>query len=244
MYNYEPHQRYKSGGKYMINLQHQGGGGKSAIQAGGKSANSASNWHQSYRGYTGGTTCMMEFPPSEWFLFPATAFETAPVRSPGEYTMELLAQIRPNGRIMDHWRIAIGGSNILEVSVDLGVVIPAASAAKLPKWRLLLQQWPADLPIRRNMVTSAWTDVLTMISSNSLVILDEEGNDVEAGLVVESLGKIRDKSLNSASWRWAVCASEAAKMELQLQCLPVSANYLASKPVFKRYKIKYELPVS
>ena len=94
----------------------------------------------------------MEFPKAPWFVFPASEFETAPVRLPGEYTMELMVQIRPSGRIADHWRIATGGSNILEAIMDLYAVVPAAVSARLPKWKLFLQQWPADVAIRRNML--------------------------------------------------------------------------------------------
>ena len=51
----------------------------------------------------------MEFPPEDWFTFPATDFELAAPRITGDYTVEILAQARPNGRVMDHWRITLGG---------------------------------------------------------------------------------------------------------------------------------------
>ena len=89
----------------------------------------------------------MEFPPETWFVFPAENFCTAGPRIHGDYTAELMAQARPNGRVLDHWRLALGGSKPLEVEFNLAAIIPAA--ATLPKWRLTFQQWPRDVVIRR-----------------------------------------------------------------------------------------------
>ena len=69
---------------------------------------------------------------------------------------------------------------------------------------------------------------------NGITVYDAEENLVGNNLVVEALSKIQDKAVNTASWRWAVCVSEAGKLELQLQSLPVAMTYLNSKPIFKR----------
>ena len=84
----------------------------------------------------------MEFPPGDWFIFEAVNFETAPPRNAAEVCVEVMAQVRPNGRIMDHWRIATGGTTMLKTSVDLATIIPAA--AVLPKCTLTYEMWPAD----------------------------------------------------------------------------------------------------
>ena len=73
----------------------------------------------------------MEFPPDTYFIFPAEHFETAGPRIIGDYTAEILAQARPNGRVMDHWRVILGGNKALEAEVDLAKLVPAA--ATLPK---------------------------------------------------------------------------------------------------------------
>ena len=75
----------------------------------------------------------MEFPPPSWFIFPAESFETAPVRQICDYSLELLVQARPNGRMLDHWRMATGGAKILEVTVDLLRVVPAMASLDFPK---------------------------------------------------------------------------------------------------------------
>ena len=69
----------------------------------------------------------MEFPTEDWDIFEAAEFETAAARMPSELCIEIMAQVRPNGQIMDHWRVATGGTSILEATVDLATIIPAAS---------------------------------------------------------------------------------------------------------------------
>jgi len=175
----------------------------------------------------------MDFPPSEWLILPAEDFETATARDPGDLGLEVLVQMRPNGRIMDHWRIAVGGSKILEVKVKLSDILPAV--AELPAVMMTYQKWPAEIEIRRNMTTSAWADITDLLTANEVHLATAEGDVVENATAIETLGALRDKAVNSASWRWAICVGESARMELQLQCLPGSAALLTSKPQLKRY---------
>ena len=174
----------------------------------------------------------MEFPPDAYFIFPAEHFENAVPRINGDYTAEILAQVRPNGRVMDHWRIVLGGTKALEADIYLADLVPAAAA--LPRWRLSYQQWPRDVLIRRNMTTSGWSDMLTLLTANEIAVMSNTGENVVNAVVVEALTNLPDKTANSASCRWAVCVGEAGKLELQLQSLPCPANLLAGKPVFRR----------
>ena len=174
----------------------------------------------------------MEFPTDFYNIFNSDNFETAEPRSPGLRGVELMAQIRPNGRIVDHWRLALGGTEILEAKLDLAFVIPAA--ATLPKWKLSYLQWPRDVIIKRNMTTSAWMDLRALIETNEILVANEDGSPAATQAVVEGLNSLGDKTADSAAARWAVAISEAGKMELQLQFLPAPVNLLVGKPIFKR----------
>ena len=44
----------------------------------------------------------MEFPPSNWDIFPVEEFTTAAPRVNSDCSVELMAIVRPNGRVMDH----------------------------------------------------------------------------------------------------------------------------------------------
>ena len=173
----------------------------------------------------------MEFPPLEWDLFNAEDFELAVPRSPGELGVELLALVRPNGRIMDHWRLTIGGSEILEAELHLRELIP--TAANLPSVTAVYQLFLAAIDIRRNMTASPWLDLVDLLRANDIVL--KEGSEVTTADVVETLSNLPDKNFASASLRWAVCASDSGRLELQLQSLAATSKYLSGRPTFKRY---------
>ena len=178
------------------------------------------------------TSATMEYPPSSWFIFGAEDFNTAATRNPGEIGVEAMVQIRPNGRIQDHWRLATGGSKILGARILLNSIIPAA--ASLGEITLEYQCWPADINIRRNMTTSAWLDVADMVKTNGILARGADGELVDNAVITEALAGIKDKAANSASWRWAICIGEDDRLQIQLQCLPAPASLLGGKPVFKR----------
>ena len=173
----------------------------------------------------------MEFPPESWDVFEADDFGTAGTRNPGDCGAELMAQVRPNGRIVDHWRVALGGVRILDAKLALKRMVPAAE--RLPAWTVHYQKWPADLQIRRNMTTSPWFDILELLTANEVTVTGPEDEPVATDALVMALNEVGDKSSNSASLRWAVVVSAAGKLELSLQCLPAPLHCL-SKPIFKR----------
>jgi hypothetical protein len=177
----------------------------------------------------------MEFPVSEWFHFPAEEFPTANPRANSELCAEIMAQARPNGRVMDHWRIALGGSAILETSVRVDRLFPAA--LNLPNKKVQLQYWARDIAIRRNMTTSVWIDVVDLIRSNEASMVDETEAATSSEDVLTTLSAVADKSAASASLRWAVCIADDGQLELQLQHLPASAASLASRRYSRGIKI-------
>ncbi len=122
----------------------------------------------------------MEFPPSEWFVFPSVDFDTSAARNPGELGVELMLQVRPNGRAVDHWRLALGGSRIIEVEFALSSVVPAS--AGLPPWKLTWQTWPHEVLIRRNMTSSGWLDLLELLEAHEILVADETGAPVSQAL--------------------------------------------------------------
>ena len=172
----------------------------------------------------------MEFPPA-WDIFGGEDFAVAEPRNPGTLGLEVMAQLRHTGRILDHFRMTIGGSAQLKVIVDLAKIIPAATT--LPKWRLSYAAWPRDIEIRRNMTTGAWIDVRRTIASNEAVIIDDTNAEVETNTVLDALDAIADRNTCDAAFRWAVCGSEDRRCQLICQSLPASAEVLSGKPTFR-----------
>jgi hypothetical protein len=172
----------------------------------------------------------MEFPPTGWEVLEAKEFETITPRADGDHVMELLAQARVSGRIVDHWRVAIGGGKILEKDIKLAKICRSTT---LSPFKLRFQAWPKDVLIRRNMASSIWYDGQAMIARRefSCFKLDSETACGEDELLQE-MAKEEDLSKKSFSFRFAVVAGLDSLMYLQLQGLPAAEATLLTKPVF------------
>ncbi len=171
----------------------------------------------------------MEFPPV-WTILPAEQFETAAAPDTAAHTMQLLAQLRPSGRILDGFQVKLGGTRILDAEVDMAALIPAAT---FKSWKLNFQFWPHDVAIRRNMVSLAWVDVTTMVSANDATVVDNQGQGVSNRLFLSRLADAADHEPEAASLRWAVTIGGDLMPKLQLQGLPAAAALLSGKHQFK-----------
>jgi hypothetical protein len=68
----------------------------------------------------------MEFPPV-WTILPSEQFETTAAPNTAAHTMQLLAQLRSSGRILDSFQVKLGGTCILNAEVDMAALIPTAT---------------------------------------------------------------------------------------------------------------------
>ena len=119
---------------------------------------------------------------------------------------------------------------MLEAEVHLKNILPTAEP---PDWTLKLASWPRDIKLRRNMATTAWLDIREQLATNDARVIDTDGAAVENKLLLDFLGSMADKQLNSASTRWWVGAGEDGRLHLQLQALPSPSTSYASKPAWK-----------
>jgi hypothetical protein len=153
----------------------------------------------------------MEF-PTEWSVFKADEFETAAPLSHGKAVMELMIQARPNGRLLDHFRIATGGSEILEAKFQLNDII---SNAKLDGVTAQFQFWGRDANLRRNMTTSAWLDVYGLIKSNKIKLESESGETMKPEeLVIKIMGQAE------VCGHQSVCSCGPAQQDGAQSCRP------------------------
>ena len=157
-------------------------------------------------------------------------FELAAPRDPGDIGVEAMAQARANGRILDHFRLVLGGAQLLEATAAVADIFPIAA---MPGWTVVFSCWPRDVAIRRNMAFSAWQDVRDLVAANDVKLLNDEGANVDNKELLELLDAVADKTLNSSSIRWWIGASEDGRMQLQLQAAPSPATGYISKPAWK-----------
>jgi hypothetical protein len=169
----------------------------------------------------------MEFNPEAWDCFPAEEFNTAAPRAASSLNMELLIQARPNGRMLDHFRIGLGGTSILDASFSLASIFPFPAARD---WTAKYQVWPRDVDLRRNMATTGWKDLPTLVASRDVLVFSSSSEEaIAADLVAEAVRS----SKAGASIRFAVIVGEDLTINLQLQGLPASATTLMGKPAFR-----------
>ncbi len=173
----------------------------------------------------------MEF-PATWVVLNITDYDTAMPDVSGEFVVELLAQLRNTGRILDGFRFALDGSRALEACVNLDKILPVGELRGL---RALIRCWPWDVKIRRNMLSSSWTSITDSLASNEMDITDKDGGGVTAGAIMRILERLPGNGPVNASTRWAITAGSDGFLKLQLQGLPLVATVLNNRSTFKRY---------
>jgi hypothetical protein len=174
----------------------------------------------------------MEFLP-DWNVEPYEDFDLAVAtlaNSDDAVAIELLAQLRPTGRILDNFRFAVNSQEMLDVELDFHQLLPTDS---IKGYKLRYQYWPRDINIRRNLTTSTWTDVLDLVASNNITILDQEGSGIPASEMRQILDELPDEGPEAAAIRWAVVVGEDGLLKLQLQSLPSDAATLNGRPLTK-----------
>ena len=175
----------------------------------------------------------MDFPPTDWEVFPEEDFELAVPRDPGHLGAELMAQARGNGRIQDPVRLVLGGDRLIEKLIPVSTLI---NKATVPAWRLKISTWPRDIAIRRNMATSPWEDLRALVASGEVNICDADGREVNSDEFEDAWdqGSSRgSKGKDSAALRWAVMVGEDHRLHLGLQALPVAVANINSRPLLK-----------
>ncbi len=174
---------------------------------------------------------VMEFPP-EWAVSPMDDFAMATTHARGEFNVELYAQLRNSGRILDNFCLGLDGAIPLEFSVDLASVIPAVG---FDGWKLTQQFWARDVVIQKNMVTSAWVSITDSVVSQDCDLTDADGAGISASEFVRSIAKLPGIGPTNGSTRWAIVLGGDGLLKLQWQALPLPASILNGKTTFKRY---------
>jgi hypothetical protein len=164
-------------------------------------------------------------------VYDGAAFDTANPIDPGDLGMEVMAQARSSGRIIDNFRVVIGGSRILQAEFTTNINF---SGDLIPSTALDLQKRPADILIRRNLTTSEWFDAVGLLRSRELIAGRDESEDEDQNDdLLTLIDALQDPASAQAALRWAVVVGEDQRPQLQLQALPASASTLNSRPLLK-----------
>jgi hypothetical protein len=169
----------------------------------------------------------MDFPSENWVFNDWEDFDTASANVVGDYTLEVFAQLRNTGRILDNFRCVLGGSKHLEINASLTDMIPNEC---FRGWRYRTQKSPAEVVIRKNMFSSAWVETPTTLLFNEASVYNAAvSNDVFMGMLED----LPESGPETVATRYCVVIGADRRPALQFQCLPTSAVVLSGKAAFK-----------
>ena len=172
----------------------------------------------------------MDF-PATWVVLQLDQFDTALPDIEGDITVELLAHLRNSGRALDHFRFSLNGSTPLEATVGLENIIPLPD---FKGWSITYQTWARDIPLRRNMTTSAWVSITDTVARNDCDVTAPDGAGIPAAEFTRKVVGLPSNGPVNASTRWAVVIGEDLMLRLQWQALPLPASVLNGRATFKR----------
>jgi hypothetical protein len=146
------------------------------------------------------------------------------------YTAELFAMVRDNGRIVDDFKWVVGGTDILEADFQLNKIFTNQAVGA---HTIRMQRWPRDLDLRKGLLSGFWKDIATIVSCRDASVFDAEGAGIPAEEFLRTLEDL-DNGQGAAAIRWAVRLSDNEKLVIQLHGLPAAAAVLNGNPSYKR----------
>jgi hypothetical protein len=172
----------------------------------------------------------MDFPSDEWLYADADDFGTVDPTIKGELVMQLYVQMRPSGRFLDSYRIVFNGTTVLGVAANLDHLIPGNT---FKDHTLHFEIRPRDIPIRRNLMSSAWLDIGDLVGCDAATVRNAKKEVVTSNAFLTALKDLNSAGPDSASLRWCTVVGADRKISLQLQSLPAHASYLNGPAAFK-----------
>jgi hypothetical protein len=146
------------------------------------------------------------------------------------HRIQLMAQLRQNGRIQDDYRVKIGGPSRLRAVLQPSLFGVESFGQNVSS--LVMESWAKDIAFRTNSVSTEWVDARDLIKEREVNGFTGSGQMVPAEAFLEDLDQ--DGTAGNASLRWAVTIADDNKLQLVLQMLPESAEVVNGKPALRR----------
>ena len=120
---------------------------------------------------------MSAFPPSKWdvrFLKDMDTLGCTPSEN-GGLTMEAFMALRPSGGEEGTFKLVLGGTEKLKISLEISRVLPGQAFTNM---FADIELWAGDqIKLEKNSVCSDWWDLEEMVSSQDVVVTDGKGKD-------------------------------------------------------------------
>jgi hypothetical protein len=172
---------------------------------------------------------VMEFPPA-WNVVEVDQFALAQPRAAGLLGMGLLVQARPNGRMLDHYRVTLGREQ--DYGHRCQALRPGGGATHQGVAYQDADMAALCIDVCRNMTSTTWMDLFSLVAAQECQVLTMDGEN-ERAVAPEEFQAIMAEAGAAAALRFAVVIGGDQRMALALQGLPASADLLLGKPAFR-----------
>ena len=113
---------------------------------------------------------MSAFPPSKWdmrFLRDMDTLSCTPPEN-GGMTMEAFMALRPSGGEEGNFKLVLGGTEKLKISLKISRVLPGQAFTNMVAD---IELWAGDqIKLEKNSVCSDWWDLEELVSSQDVVV--------------------------------------------------------------------------
>ncbi len=121
----------------------------------------------------------------------------------------VFAQVRDNGRILDVFKIVLGGTDCLKAQFSLSKIF---SDPVLASYTISLQRWPRDLDLRKGLLSRPWRDIAMLVSARDASVLDSEGAGIPASEFLKLIEQAEEGPASAAaSWAVVLGSSETTR---------------------------------
>ena len=135
----------------------------------------------------------------------------------------LLVRIDDEGRIEDHFRVALAGSGRLMANFRADRIL---DHPKFAAFTFRCEREPRSIRLRNNCFSSRWEDLEALVAGGGIHVLNEAGQDAAIAFREAWAEAKASKRPAAAATRWAIQASPAYGFRLTLEGLPRTANAL------------------
>jgi len=135
----------------------------------------------------------------------------------------LLVRISDNGRLEDHFKVVLSGTESLTATFKAGSLIQNAGMAN---YLFTIEMSPEDIELRNNSFTTKWQDLEPMVASNKLLVQNPDQTDATAEFRADWDAAKASGTPVMAALRWTLQAQAMYGFKLSLQGLPATARAL------------------
>jgi hypothetical protein len=173
---------------------------------------------------------MSEF-PLEWAVFPLADFpqyEEAGMRD--ALGCQLLMAVHATELTSTEMRLHVFGTGGVSISLPAANILPGFMRTDT---NLYVEAKAGDMAMGTNESATPWQDLDALIREGRVLVCHQDGTPKDPGTVLAYLMSIKaDKHCSGASLRWAITATAARTLQIELQGMPTQVDTAIKRKKF------------